>query len=691
MRFAGAKVGRGSVVVALPVAGIVVVAGAAAAVFALQLSEFVIMPDELGYVKQAIVLSHGAVPTPGSFWFNSWALLHSLMLAPFYRVAATTTAWDAGRVVGAFVMASAAIPAYLLTRQALRSHGAALLVAALSVAVPWMAMAGTVMTEVVAYPAFVWVCLAMLYGIRRPGLRGDVLVAIALAIAFVARTQLLVLAPAYVLALLLDVLLRHDGSLRDRAAAAVRAHAPMIAIVMVGTLLVLATGSVRRVLGNYGDPTHGSLFPPGTGVATRELVVYVVVACGAVPLALAAAWSVMTIGRRVPHEEHALAAILLSVVPIFAVIGGSFTVRYTAGINDRYFFYVVPLLYAGAAAAILRPRRRQLAALLVTGALTIWLIASASISQSGPSLVSPTMAWHTWLAERAAEVGTSMPHLVAVGTAIVLVGVVVAMRLLRPVVALGVVAGTLLVWGVVQTAYTFDKVAATQRGVSPLFLSQRGWVDRALPKNGRAISILASLGDPVTTTATWWDTSYWNKSVDRVMTVGRGDSYSQGFYDALTVDRATGRVPALDRYQYVVRYVNDTRFGLRGSHTVAGFGGISVLTAQRPYQADWYFEGPDPNVAVVPTGASGSLRVFPPPGAGSGPVRVTLAAVGPKPVKVSLVAGQDETTARIARSGRASVTLPARLFGPGNADVQVRVSAGQPKGSSVTLVEATRG
>src|SRR4051812_19871841 len=153
MGLIAAKPGRSWVLEALPVAGIVLLAGAAAAAFALQLSEFVIMPDELGYVKQAVVLSHGEIPTPGSFWFNSWALLHSLMLAPFYRFAATTTAWDVARIVGAFVMASAAIPAYLLTRQVLASRVAALLVAALSVAVPWLAMAGTVMTEVVAYPA----------------------------------------------------------------------------------------------------------------------------------------------------------------------------------------------------------------------------------------------------------------------------------------------------------------------------------------------------------------------------------------------------------------------------------------------------------------------------------------------------------------------------------------------------------
>jgi hypothetical protein len=396
----------------------------------------------------------------------------------------------------------------------------------------------------------------------------------------------------------------------------------------------------------------------------------------------------MTIGRRVPHEEHALAAILLSVVPISVAIGGSFTVRYSAGINDRYLFYVVPLLFAGVAAALLRPRRGQLPALFVTGALTVWLIASASISQLGPTLISPTSAWHTWLAERATEVGTTMPHLVAIATAVVLVAVVIAARFLRPLVALGVVAGALLVWGIVQTVYTFDKVAATQEGVSAQFLRQRDWVDRGLPKNARAIAILAPVGDPVTTTATWWDTSFWNKSVDRVMTVGGGDTFSQGFTNPLSVDPQTGRVPALDRYQYVVRSGNDTRFGLRGSNTVAAFGGILVLTAQRPYQADWYFDGPDPNAAVVPAGASASLRVFAPQDANPRRVNVTVATVGVKPVKVTLAAGSQVKTARIATGARATLTLPAQFNAARRADVQLRVPRGQPA-SAVTLIEAT--
>src|SRR3954453_11055501 len=284
MRSLSTRPSRAALLEALPVAAIVLVATIAASLFALQPSQYVVMPDELGYVKQAVVLSHGELPTPGSFWFKSWALLHSALLAPLYRFASTTTAFDAGHVLGALLISSTAIPVYLIARRVLVWRPGGLLAAALSVAVPWLAMSGTMMTEVVAYPAFVWTCLAMLNGISRPGLRGDLLVALALAVAFVSRTQLLLLAPTYVLALVLDVLLRRELSLRGRISEALRAHAPMIAVVIVGILGVIAAGSISRVLGNYETPTQGGLFPPGTGGGTGELLGYVVVAGAGVPL-----------------------------------------------------------------------------------------------------------------------------------------------------------------------------------------------------------------------------------------------------------------------------------------------------------------------------------------------------------------------------------------------------------------------
>ena len=76
--------------------------------FALQLVQYVVMPDELTYQKQALEFAHGTVPTPSDFWFNSWALLRPLTMAPFFRWLSVTHAFDAVHVTGALIMASAA-------------------------------------------------------------------------------------------------------------------------------------------------------------------------------------------------------------------------------------------------------------------------------------------------------------------------------------------------------------------------------------------------------------------------------------------------------------------------------------------------------------------------------------------------------------------------------------------------------
>src|SRR5204862_2921327 len=171
---------------ALVLAGIVLLGALPAIALALSLTEFVVMPDELGYVKQATQLGRAELITPGDFWFNSWALLEAAMQAPLFHWLSSTKAFDAAHVLNAIVMASAAVPVYLLARRVLGRGALAYLAALLSVAIPWLGMAGTLMTEVVAYPAFAWAALATVNAATRPGWRSDVLLLVALAVAFFA-------------------------------------------------------------------------------------------------------------------------------------------------------------------------------------------------------------------------------------------------------------------------------------------------------------------------------------------------------------------------------------------------------------------------------------------------------------------------------------------------------------------------
>src|SRR4051812_907891 len=123
---------------ALALLGIVAAGAIPAILLALSLTEFVVMPDELGYVKQATQFGRAELVLPGDLWFNSWSLLPPLLLAPFYHWLSSTSAFDLGHAAGAIVMATTAIPVYLLARRVLSSQLVAYLVALLSVAVPWL-------------------------------------------------------------------------------------------------------------------------------------------------------------------------------------------------------------------------------------------------------------------------------------------------------------------------------------------------------------------------------------------------------------------------------------------------------------------------------------------------------------------------------------------------------------------------
>ena len=86
-------------------------------------------------------------------------VVYSILLAPLYAALDPVTAFDAAHVLNAVLFASAAIPVYLLGRRVVPPE-CALVVAGLSVALPWAVNTATAMSESAAYPVFVWAVLA---------------------------------------------------------------------------------------------------------------------------------------------------------------------------------------------------------------------------------------------------------------------------------------------------------------------------------------------------------------------------------------------------------------------------------------------------------------------------------------------------------------------------------------------------
>src|SRR5438552_9276395 len=108
--------------------------------------DWALQNDELLYEKLArsVATTHSPVPELHGTAVAVLNQLYPILLAPFFGAYSATEAFHAAHVFNAPLMASAAIPAYLLARRVV-GRGPALAVALLSALVPWMVISGALL------------------------------------------------------------------------------------------------------------------------------------------------------------------------------------------------------------------------------------------------------------------------------------------------------------------------------------------------------------------------------------------------------------------------------------------------------------------------------------------------------------------------------------------------------------------
>jgi hypothetical protein len=132
-----------------------------------------IFTDELEWsqISRSIAATGHAARRGQAVSFKS---LYAFVIAPFWWIHSTTTAYAAIKYANAVIMASAAIPTYLLGRMLVSRRGA-LAAAVLSVAVPAMSYVTTIIVEVLAYPYYAWCSLLSVRALRSKRQRDVVL------------------------------------------------------------------------------------------------------------------------------------------------------------------------------------------------------------------------------------------------------------------------------------------------------------------------------------------------------------------------------------------------------------------------------------------------------------------------------------------------------------------------------------
>jgi len=667
---------------------------------ALALVGYFVMPQELGFVKQAAQFASGSGPSGSSdMWFTYPGQLWSLVLAPVYGLFETPTAFDVAHALAAAAIASAAIPAYLLAGRVVDSAIARLLAAALTVAVPWLAFSGSVLAESLAYPLFVWALLACSVAIERPSPARDAIALGAVGVAFLTRPQLAALAVAFVIAAVLHELTFADGRRRSLRTTLERLSRHAVAFGLVGTGLVLLVAGVSSepLLGDYAAAAQGGPFASGMLAHGRELLAYVSLGVAVLPLALAPAWIALELTRPRDAAAHAFAALALATLVTMVAVTTSFSVRFASSeLEDRYLFYIAPLLMIGAV-ALLFDRRAATLPLAFGGALAAAVLGTAALGVTQPSLVSPTFALNTVVQGRGLQIidrfglhGVSPADLLAAGT----VGFVVALALARRRVAdtrwiaIGV-SGALLLASLLASRYAINTMQATQVASGRAPAERPNWVDRATAGDDRVGAVVSRIGSDAVSTTSWWYVSFWNKRIDRVWQLPGSGGYAEGFSHRAAIDPRTGRIPALDEQPLLLLGRRDRRFALRGARLIARQGPFELMRAPRPYRASWTLTAARDDGLVRP-GRRAQLTLF-----GDGRrerrlrLRLSAAAAASATRGYVLVArrpsGRSRTT-RVPQDGRATLRATVRVPAHGAVRVRLTVRCPAQRGATAGVI-----
>lgn len=472
-----------------------------------------IMVDELVYSDMA-----RSFAATGHFLIRgvhgNYGFLYPLLLSPVYSaIGPMSDVYQWERVVNALLMCSAVFPAYLLARRVVR-RPSALAAAALAVALPSLAFVGTVMTENLFYPVFLWLALALVLALERPTRARQVALVVACAVAFETRAQTVAIVAAVLTAPLLLAWIERG---RPRRLAA---WAPLYGLVVAAAVLVVAVEVARghspaAVLGNYSVTSHAGyrVWP-----ALRWLVLHVaeldlylwVVPFAAFVVLVANARHLDARLRAFTAAAAALSAWLVLEVAVFAS-------HYSLRIEERNLFYVAPLFLIALLAWIERGQPRPPRAAVVAGGLAAALPAVIPFGELlNITAQSDTLGLQPWWYLADTWTGRSSVAIVVVVVSLALGAAFLWLpRRYAPVLPVVVALGFLATWlPLEQWTHSFPRLSASA-AAQGIGVENRSWIDQAAGRNGR-VAVLWTGGNLLSV----WENEFWNRSVDRVYGLG---------------------------------------------------------------------------------------------------------------------------------------------------------------------------
>jgi hypothetical protein len=679
-----------------------------------------------GYVLDETVIKQSAVHyshhLPNSLFHDLTARatsrLYSLLLMPLFRLFDGDVAVRAARALNGLLFASAAVPVYLIARQAALTRWRASVAGLLSIALPWLALTSLLFTENLAYPLFWWAILAMVAAVGDPRPARDACVILAIGLCVVTRVQLTILLPAWILAIAVVhvVQARTAGFAGWDAAVQLgrrfgRSFPFTIAAVAVALAVVVylqGKGTLRSeldgLLGAYSNEISRPNVPPDFFMGLGIELITLALGVGLLPAVAALAWYPGALRRDVGGATWRFAAVtaVVGVVFLAATVHAQFGYL-GSQTEERYFFYVMPLAWIGALAA-LGPARVSRRAMLVAGASLALLAATVPLLRTfdAESLVlAPVQAVANHqisdFVPKLPLSGFTERDLLALAIAItVTVGVAVwryAPRA-RAVAFVAVPAALQLA----LTGYVFAAIDGHVRGVPGRTggsVAAQGWIDQVEPDRA-LVTWVNNEPRPADGSASVRErqTLFYNDTIDANVTDPRValprpvDPLDSLPFSQLVAGDASGRLLNPVHVGDVVQSVGSPflQFSVQRRLATSPEGLLELDRPAQPLRLRWRATGLGSD-GKVPAGKTVALRAWP----GSRAARVTLLAVatGSAPATVAFQLGGRTHTTLIQPNVPRRVVASACTDPGGGAAGSLRTLAGSAMLLQASVATAT--
>ena len=313
-----------------------------------------VMTDELHYERLAISVAHtgSLLPRIHGEHVSNVNQLYPIILSLVYGDGNVPSSLEAAHRLNAFLFASAAIPS-TCSRGASGSDG--------SRASGRRIGRGSSLERARLVPPDRGSRIRFLLGVACTDARGiqktsvaDALAFAALLLAVVARTQLLVLALAFPVAVVAEALLTRE-SMRSlvRSQPVLLGGYGLAVLVFIGAA---ASGEAGRLLGSYSVTATGIRLNFDLLQLAAEHVAVLALGVAILPFVAAAGWLVDRVRPSAAAPERVFAVAGCATLVLLTLQVASFNQRFGPAVKDRYLFYAVPVVLVALAATVTSAR-----------------------------------------------------------------------------------------------------------------------------------------------------------------------------------------------------------------------------------------------------------------------------------------------------------------------------------------------